>query len=141
MLSHFGSVGKCILWQRPFACSGESSQDQRPAVSPRPNIILMMADDLGWGDVGYNGNELIQTPSIDELARNGIRFNRFYAAAPVCSPTRFSCLTGRHPQRACGANSQAPKPNSQRDLTRLLILPDLGIQLISVSVRFNIQLE
>ncbi len=90
-----------VLPAVPFlACSGESSQDQRPAVSPRPNIILMMADDLGWGDVGYNGNELIQTPSIDELARNGIRFNRFYAAAPVCSPTRFSCLTGRHPQRA-----------------------------------------
>ncbi len=90
-----------VILAVPFlACSGESSQGQRPVVSPRPNIILMMADDLGWGDVGYNGNELIQTPSIDKLARNGIRFNRFYAAAPVCSPTRFSCLTGRHPQRA-----------------------------------------
>ena len=83
-----------------LTCSGESNQQQCQAESPRPNIILMMADDLGWGDVGYNGNELIQTPSIDELAQNGICFNRFYAAAPVCSPTRFSCLTGRHPQRA-----------------------------------------
>jgi len=83
-----------------LTCSGKINQDPLPAISPRPNIILMMADDLGWGDVGYNGNELIQTPAIDALARNGIRFNRFYAAAPVCSPTRFSCLTGRHPQRA-----------------------------------------
>jgi arylsulfatase A-like enzyme len=85
----------------PFlACSGETSQDQSPAVSLQPNIILMMADDLGWGDVGYNGNELIRTPAIDQLARSGISFNRFCAAAPICSPTRFSCLTGRHPQRA-----------------------------------------
>ena len=83
-----------------LTCSGDSNQEQRPAVTLPPSIILMMADDLGWGDVGYNGNELIQTPAIDALARNGIRFNRFYAAAPVCSPTRFSCLTGRHPQRA-----------------------------------------
>ncbi|MFC2124588.1 sulfatase [Bacteroidota bacterium] len=65
----------------------------------RPNIILMMADDLGWGDVGYNGNEIIITPNLDKLAETGIQFNRFYAAAPVCSPTRGSCLTGRHPYR------------------------------------------
>lgn len=65
----------------------------------RPNIILMMADDLGWGDPGFNGNPIIQTPHLDAMARNGLRFDRFYSGAPVCSPTRGSVLTGRHPYR------------------------------------------
>ncbi len=49
-----------------------------------------MADDLGWGDVGYNNNDSIRTPHIDHMAKKGVVFNRFYAAAPVCSPTRAS---------------------------------------------------
>jgi arylsulfatase A-like enzyme len=64
-----------------------------------PNIILLMADDMGWGDTGYNGHPLIQTPEVDRLAADGLVFSRFYAAAPVCSPTRGSVLTGRHPFR------------------------------------------
>ena len=72
---------------------------QTQSVKARPNIILVMADDLGWGDVAYNGNPVALTPNLDDMARHGIRFNRFYAAAPVCSPTRGSCLTGRHPYR------------------------------------------
>ncbi|MCF6285082.1 MAG: sulfatase-like hydrolase/transferase [Candidatus Hydrogenedentes bacterium] len=69
------------------------------AAPTRPNIILLMADDLGWGDVGFNGGTIIQTPHLDAMADAGLKFNRFYAAAPVCSPTRGSCLTGRHPYR------------------------------------------
>lgn len=65
----------------------------------RPHVILCMADDLGWGDTGYNGHPVLRTPHLDRMAREGIRFDRFYAAAPVCSPTRGSCLTGRHPYR------------------------------------------
>ena len=65
----------------------------------KPNIILAMADDLGWGDLGFNGNRIIKTPHLDEMARAGLRFERFYSGAPVCSPTRGSCLTGRHPYR------------------------------------------
>jgi len=64
-----------------------------------PNIILIMADDLGYGDVGFNGNEIIKTPALDQMADQGLVFDRFYAAAPICSPTRGSCLTGRHPFR------------------------------------------
>jgi arylsulfatase A-like enzyme len=64
-----------------------------------PNIILIMADDLGWGDVSYNGNPIVKTPHLDSMAKSAIKFDRFYAAAPVCSPTRASCLTGRHPYR------------------------------------------
>jgi len=65
----------------------------------RPNIILVMADDQGWGDMAYNGHPIIKTPNFDAAAAAGLRFDRFYAAAPVCSPTRASVMTGRHPNR------------------------------------------
>ncbi|MEQ8790747.1 MAG: sulfatase-like hydrolase/transferase [Pirellulaceae bacterium] len=71
------------------------------AQSPRPNIVLVMADDLGWGQVGYMNHPHLKgkTPHLDAMAEGGIRFNRFYAAAPICSPTRASVLTGRSPAR------------------------------------------
>src|SRR5688500_38017 len=65
----------------------------------RPNIVLCMADDQGWGDMAYNGHPKLKTPVFDELARTGLRLNHFYAAAPVCSPTRGSVMTGRTPNR------------------------------------------
>ena len=67
--------------------------------SGRPNIIIVLADDQGWGDMGYNGHPILQTPNFDDMASTGLRFDRFYAAAPVCSPTRGSIMTGRHPNR------------------------------------------
>ncbi|MEI6891681.1 MAG: sulfatase-like hydrolase/transferase [Pontiella sp.] len=70
------------------------------ADSPKsPNIIMIMTDDQGWGDVGFNGHPELKTPHLDSMAENGIKFDRFYAAAPLCSPTRGSCLTGRYPFR------------------------------------------
>ena len=66
---------------------------------PLPNIILCMADDQGWGDMGYQGHPVIHTPHFDAMAAQSIRFEHFYAAAPVCSPTRGSVMTGRHPNR------------------------------------------
>jgi len=65
----------------------------------KPNIVLIMADDLGWGDTGYNGNTIIKTPNLDKMAAEGVRFDRFYSASAVCSPTRSSVLTGRNPFR------------------------------------------
>lgn len=64
-----------------------------------PNIVLCMTDDQGWGDVSYNGLKLIRTPALDAMAAGGLRFDRFYAAHPSCSPTRASVMTGRHPNR------------------------------------------
>jgi arylsulfatase A-like enzyme len=58
-----------------------------------------MADDQGWGDMGFRGHPVVQTPHFDAMASQSLRFDRFYAAAPVCSPTRGSVLTGRHPNR------------------------------------------
>ncbi len=65
----------------------------------KPNIVLVMADDQGWGDMAYNGHPRVKTPNFDRAAAECLRFDRFYAAAPVCSPTRASVMTGRHPNR------------------------------------------
>lgn len=65
----------------------------------QPNIILLMADDMGWGDVGFNGGENIQTPSLDKLASQGVILERFYSNSAVSSPTRSSVITGRNPYR------------------------------------------
>ncbi len=71
-----------------------------PLVAARPNIVLVLADDQGWGETGYNRHPYLQTPVLDEMSASGLRFDRFYAAAPNCSPTRTSILTGRHPNRS-----------------------------------------
>ena len=65
------------------------------AAPKRPNVVLIMTDDQGWGDVGVHGNDKIRTPNLDRLARDGVRFTRFYAG-PVCTPTRASLMTGRY---------------------------------------------
>jgi len=71
-----------------------------------PNVILIMSDDQGWGDVSYNGHPYLKTPNLDQMAKDGARFTRAYAGSAVCSPTRASFLTGRNPERMgiCNAN-------------------------------------
>ncbi|MFW5773745.1 MAG: sulfatase [Tangfeifania sp.] len=81
-----------------FSCT--SSQKEKEVVNEEyPNIVLFMGDDHGWDEVGYNGHPFVKTPVLDEMAASGLRFDRFYAAHPTCSPTRGSFLTGRHPNR------------------------------------------
>ncbi len=70
-----------------------------PAPASKTNIVLIMIDDLGWMDLRCQGNERLDTPNIDRLASQGMRFTDFYAAAPVCSPTRASIMTGLSPAR------------------------------------------
>ncbi|MFP4058448.1 MAG: sulfatase-like hydrolase/transferase [Candidatus Brocadiia bacterium] len=69
-------------------------------VARRPNIVLILADDLGYGDLGYMGNPRIRTPHLDALAAEGVRFPDFHSSGAVCSPTRAGLLTGRYQQRA-----------------------------------------
>lgn len=76
-----------------LSCAHSSAAEQPP------NFILLMGDDHGWEETGYNGHPHVQTPVLDEIAASGLRFDRFYAAHPSCSPTRASFLTGRHPNR------------------------------------------
>lgn len=81
-----------FLWGGP----GHDVSAQSPA--ERPNFIVIITDDQGYGDVGYMGNDAIITPNLDQMARTGLRLDRHYSA-PVCSPTRASLLTGRYPTR------------------------------------------
>ncbi|MBM3858715.1 MAG: arylsulfatase [Verrucomicrobia bacterium] len=81
-----------------------------PAVgAPRPNIVYILADDLGYGDLGSYGQQLIRTPRLDALAKQGMRFTQHYAGAPSCQPSRCVLLTGKHTGRArLRANSKLP---------------------------------
>jgi arylsulfatase A len=69
------------------------------APAKRPNIIFLLLDDLGWSDFGCYGNKFHETPNLDRLAKDGVRFTNAYAACPVCSPTRASIVTGKYPAR------------------------------------------
>ena len=64
-------------------------------IAAKPNIVLVMADDQGWGQTGFRNHPALKTPHLDAMAANGLRFERFYAGGPVCSPTRATVLTGR----------------------------------------------
>lgn len=68
----------------------------------KPNVVMLLADDMGWGDLAINGGSDVRTPNIDSIARRGVRFTQSYASAPECSPTRTAFLTGRYQQRAGG---------------------------------------
>jgi len=76
----------------------------------RPNIVLIMADDLGWMDLGCQGNKLVDTPNLDRLASQGMRFTDGYAAAPVCTPTRAAIMTGQSPARLTITNHAPGHP-------------------------------
>lgn len=69
------------------------------SLSFKPNIVIFLADDLGYGDVGAFGNNTVRTPNIDALANDGIKLTHHLAAASVCTPSRSALLTGRHPIR------------------------------------------
>jgi len=76
-----------------------TSTQPAKAEDPRPNVVLILADDLGWADLSCYGSKFHQTPNLDKLASEGVRFTQAYAACPVCSPTRVAVLTGKYPQR------------------------------------------
>lgn len=80
------------------AALGAAAAGAAPSAPP-PNIITILCDDLGYGDLGCYGNRIIHTPNIDAMAAAGARFTDFYAASPVCSPTRAALMTGHYPQR------------------------------------------
>src|SRR2546430_8727797 len=74
-----------------------SSQPARCADKPRaPNVVFLLADDLGYGDLGCYGQKRIQTPNLDRLAAEGMRFTQFYAGSTVCAPSRCALMTGLH---------------------------------------------
>jgi arylsulfatase A-like enzyme len=83
-----------ILTTTPFAHAADQS-------APRPNIVLIMCDDLGYADVGFNGSTDIRTPALDGLAANGTVCTSAYVVHPLCGPSRMGLMTGRYPH-TCG---------------------------------------
>ncbi|GAB4022048.1 arylsulfatase [Spirosoma migulaei] len=86
---------------------------QKPA---RPNIIFILADDLGYGDVGLNGQNLIKTPNIDRLAAEGMQFPQFYAGTSVCAPSRSALMTGQHTGHTYIRGNKEVKPEGQQPI-------------------------
>lgn len=91
----------------------------------QPNVVVLFADDLGYGDLSCYGHPTIRTPRLDRMAAEGVRFTSFYAAAPVCTPSRAGLLTGRYPLRAGQPNNLGPDskdglPLSEITLAQLL---------------------
>lgn len=104
-LLSFCFIGLCLV-SRPVAAQQEKQQ--------RPNILLITADNLGYGDLGCYGNKVMQTPRLDQLAREGARLTDFYTASPTCTVSRATLLTGRYPQRI-GLNHQLSADENYAD--------------------------
>lgn len=98
------------------------------APAQKPNIIVILADDLGYGDLSVQGHPLIRTPNIDQLAREGQRWTSFYASAPLCGPSRVGLMTGRLPIRMSGTgkNDWLPLPIPAREVTIAEMLKNEG---------------
>ena len=124
-----GSLEGCVLHILLFALcilirSGLVAENDKSR-SASPNIVLIYADDLGWGDLGCYGSRNIRTPHLDKLARQGVRFTSFYVAQPVCSASRAALLTGCYPNRigihgALGPNSRIGISSNEVTLAELL---------------------
>ncbi len=93
----FGVIQAALGWAVAFC-------QERP-----PNIVLIMADDLGFGELGCYGQKIIRTPHLDQMARDGMRFTRFYAGNNVCAPSRCCLMTGKHPGHAAIRDNANPK--------------------------------
>lgn len=104
----------------PLVASGQM-QDRLPG--EKPNFIFILADDLGWGELGCYGQKIIRTPNIDRLAAEGMRFTQFYTGSPVCAPARCVLLTGKSSPRAYIRDNAEVQPEGQ------LPIPDEEITL------------
>src|SRR5438270_9741461 len=96
----------------------------RSTSARKPNVVIFLADDLGCHDLGCWGAADLRTPNIDALAAGGTRFTNWYAASPVCAPSRAGLLTGRHPLR-CGVPGNGP-PLASSEKTIATILKPAG---------------
>jgi uncharacterized sulfatase len=81
-----------VLFMQNAVCAADGSPS-------KPNIIILLVDDMGWSDLSYFGNQAIKTPHLDRLAEEGIAFRQFYVAMPICSPSRCAMMTGQYPHR------------------------------------------
>src|SRR5260370_1172935 len=102
------------------SAAAASAMAQTRGQARKPNFVIFLADDLGCHDIGAWGATDLKTPNIDALAASGARFTNWYAAAPVCAPSRAALLTGRYPIRAGVPNNGPPLKPSEQTIGSLL---------------------
>ncbi len=114
----------------------DSTKAQAARQKKRPNIVFILADDLGYGDLGCYGREDIKTPAIDSIAAEGVKFTQYYSNGPECSPTRTAFMTGRYQQRVGGLECAIGTGNVGRydDAIRLRQSNDLGLPVEETSI-------
>jgi arylsulfatase A len=110
------SCAALIILAALFSPPGLSAEDSSSGTARSPNVVLIVADDLGFGDIGTAGSGRIKTPNLDTLARSGIKLTSFYSSANVCTPSRTGILTGRYAIRA-GLAWKVLGPNDTRGLS------------------------
>ena len=114
VLSHAARIKKVIPPNTKSAAQTEDASVKK--VSKPPNVIVLLVDDLGYGDLGIQGNESLSTPNIDRIGREGVRFTRWLSASAICTPSRASFMTGRYAQRygmaSSGRNTRVMAPSA-----------------------------
>lgn len=123
--SGFGLVGVCLAAVVGLSSVGSNAALQPQSQPARPNILLIQADDLGYRDLSAYGQSQFQTPSLDRLAREGIRFTNYYAGSTVCAPSRAALLTGIHTGHGW-IRGNGDIPLRQEDVTIAMLLGDAG---------------
>ncbi|GIU79259.1 MAG: N-acetylgalactosamine-6-sulfatase [Bryobacteraceae bacterium] len=123
-------MGTPMVNRRQFlaaSVAAAAAAQPRPPAAPRPNIVLILADDLGYGDLGCYGQTRIHTPNLDRMAAEGIRFTSAYAGSTVCAPSRCSLMTGLHTGHARTRGNRSPDlPLRPTDITVTEILKSAG---------------
>src|ERR1700730_12557349 len=89
-----------MITRRHFLSSSSARLTATAAIPRKPNVVIILADDMAYGDLGCFGNPSIRTPNIDRMCADGIKFTNFYSTASVCTPSRAALLTGRYPLRS-----------------------------------------
>ena len=105
-----------------------SVDDHKVTEAARPNIIYILADDLGYGDVGFMGQERIQTPEMDRLAADGMIFTQHYAGSTICTPSRAALMTGMHTGRVHADRNDPKRVIMPEETTVAEVLRDAGYQ-------------
>jgi len=104
----------------------ESKEGKKHLDNGKPNIIYILADDLGYGDLGCYGQQEIKTPTLDKMAAEGIRFTRHYSGSPVCAPSRCCLMTGLHTGKAKVRGNQPTVELNENDTTLAAVLKNVG---------------
>src|SRR5262245_27203114 len=119
------TLGLAIAWAATGPTSFAGTTEAEPTQTGRPNIIFILADDLGYGDLGCYGQKRIETPHLDRLAAEGMRFTQFYAGSTVCAPSRCTLMTGPHTGH-CLIRGNGRDPLRPEDVTVAKVLKQAG---------------